>query len=57
MPILPRSPENTRGMRRGVPSRDDAQRSIVHAFETFTQAADSPGKSYTQLQTEVARPG
>lgn len=55
MPIPPRSRQNTRGMRRDVPSRDDAQRSLVHAFATFTQAADSLEKSHAQLQTEVAR--
>lgn len=30
---------------------------MVHAFTTFTQAADSLEKSYGQLQTEVARLG
>ena len=40
---------------RGNHSRDDAERSLVHAFATFTQAADSLEKSYGQLQTEVTR--
>jgi two-component system sensor histidine kinase FlrB len=55
MPILPSARQNTRGPRRGNRSRDDAERSLVHAFATFTQAADSLEKSYGQLQTEVAR--
>src|SRR5579864_359004 len=55
MPILPSARQNTRGTRRGNRSRDDAERSLVHAFTTFTQAADSLEKSYGQLQTEVAR--
>ncbi|HSZ20068.1 MAG TPA: ATP-binding protein [Candidatus Acidoferrum sp.] len=55
MPILPSARQNTRGPRRANRSRDDAERSLVHAFATFTQAADSLEKSYGQLQTEVAR--
>jgi signal transduction histidine kinase len=55
MPILPSARQNTRSPRRGNRSRDDAERSLVHAFATFTQAADSLEKSYGQLQTEVAR--
>jgi two-component system sensor histidine kinase FlrB len=55
MPILPSARQNTRGTPRGNRSRDDAERSLVHAFATFTQAADSLEKSYGQLQTEVAR--
>src|SRR5579864_245940 len=55
MPILPSARQNTRSPRRGNRSRDDAERSLVHAFTTFTQAADSLEKSYGQLQTEVAR--
>jgi signal transduction histidine kinase len=42
-------------MKRPGVSRDDAERSLVHAFATFTQAADSLEKSYGQLQIEVAR--
>jgi two-component system sensor histidine kinase FlrB len=55
MPILPSARQKTRGPRRGNRSRGDAERSLVHAFATFTQAADSLEKSYGQLQTEVAR--
>jgi signal transduction histidine kinase len=55
MPIVPSARQNTRSVRRANSSRDDAQRSLVHAFATFTQAADSLEKSYGQLQTEVAR--
>jgi two-component system sensor histidine kinase FlrB len=55
MPNLPSARQNTRAPRRGARSRDDAERSLVHAFATFTQAADSLEKSYGQLQTEVAR--
>ena len=55
MPILPSARQNARGIRRGNPSRGEAERSLAHAFATFTQAADSLEKSYAQLQTEVAR--
>jgi two-component system sensor histidine kinase FlrB len=55
MPILPSARQNTRSAPRGNRSRDDAERSLAHAFATFTQAADSLEKSYGQLQTEVAR--
>jgi signal transduction histidine kinase len=57
MPILPSPRQKTRTARRGDHSRDDAERSLVHAFATFTQAAGSLEKSYGQLQTEVARLG
>ena len=55
MPIVPSARQKTRGPQRGVRSRDEAERSLVHAFATFTQAADSLEKSYGQLQTDVAR--
>jgi signal transduction histidine kinase len=55
VPILPSVRQNTGGPRRGSASRGEAERSLVHAFATFTQAADSLEKSYTQLQAEVAR--
>jgi hypothetical protein len=55
MPILPPARQNTRSSRRGNPSRGDAERSLIHAFATFTQAGDSLEKSYGQLQTEGAR--
>src|SRR5579863_5123449 len=57
MPILPSARQNTRGPHRVDRSRGDAERSLVHAFATFTQAADSLEKSYGQLQSEVARMG
>src|SRR4029077_5173499 len=55
MPILPSARQNTRSTRCGNRSRDAAERSLVHAFATFTQAADSLEKSYGQLQKEGAR--
>ena len=38
-----------------VRERETAQESLTRAFLTFTQAAGSLEKSYTQLQGEVAR--
>jgi nitrogen fixation/metabolism regulation signal transduction histidine kinase len=55
MAILPSAWQNTRSPRHGNRFRDDAERSLVHALATFTQAADSLEKSHGQLQTEVAR--
>jgi len=49
MAILPTARQNTRSPRHGNRSRNDAERSLVHAFATFTQAADSLEKSYGQL--------
>lgn len=57
MTILPSPRQKPRTARHGTPARQDAERSLVHAFATFTQAADSLEKSYAQLQTEVARLG
>lgn len=57
MSILPTARQITRSPRRAGPSRGEAERSLAHAFATFTQAADSLEKSYGQLQTEVARLG
>ena len=57
MPIVPSARQKARSPRRGNRSRDVAERSLVHAFATFTQAADSLEKSYGQLQMEVARLG
>lgn len=54
MPILPGARQNARTLRRGNRSRDEAERSLVAAFATFTQAAGSLEKSYAELQTEVA---
>jgi len=55
VPILPSTRQNARGPHRAASSRGEAERSLVHAFATFTQAAASLEKSYGQLQTEVAR--
>src|SRR5216683_485731 len=57
MPILPSARQKARIPRSGPPARHAAERSLVRAFATFTQAADSLEKSYGQLQTEVARLG
>jgi two-component system sensor histidine kinase FlrB len=55
MEILPSTRQETRSSRRRTPARHDAEHSLVRAFATFTQAADSLEKSYGQLQAEVAR--
>jgi two-component system sensor histidine kinase FlrB len=55
MTIVPSARQNPRAPRSATPARKAAERSLVHAFTTFTQAADSLEKSYGQLQTEVAR--
>lgn len=55
MPILRTDLQNTRGSRRGNHSRDYAERSLIRAFATFTQAADPLGKSNGQLQKEAAQ--
>src|SRR5713226_4336421 len=55
MTILPSARQKARIPRSGPPARHAAERSLVRAFATFTQAADSLEKSYGQLQTEVAR--
>jgi len=58
---VPNLPKATRqGMRRGVTAllsdgHAAAQENLTRAFVTFTQAAGSLEKSYTQLQSEVAR--
>jgi type III secretory pathway component EscV len=57
MTILPSVREKLRIPRHGRPARHDAERCLVRAFATFTQAADALEKSYGQLQTEVARLG
>jgi signal transduction histidine kinase len=57
MTILPSARQKTRSLRRGSPARHDAEGSLVRAFATFTQAADSLEKSYGQLQAEAARLG
>jgi hypothetical protein len=55
MPIPPTALQNTRRSRRGNHSREDTERSLIRAFATFTQAADSLEKSNGRLQTEVAQ--
>ncbi|MBZ5698031.1 MAG: PAS sensor protein [Acidobacteriia bacterium] len=55
MTILPSARQKARSSRRRAPARKVAERSLVRAFATFTQAADSLEKSYGQLQAEVAR--
>ena len=57
MTIVPSARQKTRAPRGAAASREAAERSLVHAFTTFTQAADSLEKSYGQLQAEVARLG
>jgi two-component system sensor histidine kinase FlrB len=57
MTILPSARQKERSPRHGTPARHDAERSLVRAFATFTQAADSLEKSYGQLQSEVSRLG
>jgi two-component system sensor histidine kinase FlrB len=57
MTIVPSARQKARVPRNASPTRKAAERSLVHAFTTFTQAADSLEKSYGQLQTEVGRLG
>jgi signal transduction histidine kinase len=57
MPILPSARKKVRRPRVGAPGRQAAERSLVRAFATFTQAADSLEKAYGQLQIEVSRLG
>lgn len=55
MTILPSARQKARRPGLAAPARQMAERSLVHAFTTFTQAADSLEKSYGHLQAEVAR--
>jgi nitrogen fixation/metabolism regulation signal transduction histidine kinase len=55
VPNLPRSRQGTRSAAVTGESHVAAQESLTRAFMTFTQAAGSLEKSYTQLQGEVAR--
>ena len=58
MPTLPSARKKLRGTRlRRAQVRHRAERSLVRAFATFTQAADSLEKAYGQLQIEVSRLG
>jgi two-component system sensor histidine kinase FlrB len=55
VPNLPRARQRTRGATMIESNHVAAQENLTRAFMTFTQAAGSLEKSYTQLQTEVAR--
>ena len=55
MPNLPRTRQRTNSAVMESKGREAAQESLTRAFLTFTQAAGSLEKSYTQLQGEVAR--
>src|SRR5579863_5728060 len=55
MPNLPRTRQRTSSSAMEIKGRVAAQESLTRAFMTFTQAAGSLEKSYTQLQAEVAR--
>src|SRR5208282_557337 len=55
VPNLPRTRQGTRRAAMAGESHVAAQESLTRAFLTFTQAAGSLEKSYTQLQAEVAR--
>jgi two-component system sensor histidine kinase FlrB len=55
MKSLPRSRQNARSAPADVQTRAAAQENLARAFLTFTQAAGSLEKSYTQLQAEVSR--
>lgn len=55
MPNLPRPRQRTRGTSVAGEDHVAAQENLTRAFLTFTQAAGSLEKSYTQLQAEVAR--
>lgn len=55
MPKLPRTRQRTNTAVVELTGRASAQESLTRAFLTFTQAAGSLEKSYTQLQGEVAR--
>jgi two-component system, sensor histidine kinase FlrB len=55
MPNLPRTRQRTSSTAMEMKGRVAAQENLTRAFMTFTQAAGSLEKSYTQLQAEVAR--
>lgn len=55
MPILLRVRQKKRNTRRGNRSRDDEERSLVHAFATFTPAADSLDLSNADIATEFSQ--
>jgi two-component system, sensor histidine kinase FlrB len=55
MPVLPSVRQRTHTATPEERARGAAQENLTRAFLTFTQAAGSLEKSYTQLQAEVAR--
>jgi two-component system sensor histidine kinase FlrB len=55
MPKLPRARQRTNSAAVEVRGQASARETLTRAFMTFTQAAGSLEKSYTQLQAEVAR--
>jgi signal transduction histidine kinase len=55
MPKLPRTRQRTNSSAAEHKGRASVQENLTRAFLTFTQAAGSLEKSYTQLQGEVAR--
>lgn len=55
MPTLPNTRQKVRRTERQPAARHAAESSLVRAFTTFTEAADSLERSYGQLQAEVGR--
>jgi hypothetical protein len=55
VPSLPSARQRTRGARVMGNTHTTAQENLTRAFMTFTQAAGSLEKSYTELHAEVAR--
>jgi nitrogen fixation/metabolism regulation signal transduction histidine kinase len=55
VPNLPRARQRKRGTAVMETNHVAAQENLTRAFMTFTQAAGSLEKSYTQLQAEVGR--
>lgn len=55
MPSLPTTRQRTHSETREAKSRAAARENLTRAFVTFTQAAGSLEKSYSQLQAEVSR--
>lgn len=55
MTKLPRTRQRTNGAVVEINTRPSPQETLTRAFMTFTQAAGSLEKSYTQLQAEVTR--
>src|ERR1700722_3057072 len=55
MPTMPNTRQKMRRTERQPAARHAAESSLVRAFTTFTEAADSLERSYGQLQAEVGR--